>query len=332
MLCYRTAIKLLVSPAGTMLIGCSSLEGIMMMKKAFSCFLFPPLLLALVLLPGLCPCAAGMEEDGGEIYTRFMDTLKAMESFRFDSAYLWKVEDRTVGECTLRYYLQKPDTYRVEVIDTRGEVAGILICDGSHSWTLWPKGTSLFSQYDGTFKNEREIYKKDRAYHGMSVSHQMSLLPQVCMPVFNANAFFGGAESVMEYLDRIQYLGEESVEGEPCHKLRVSMMEGQRVRTIWLSKKDHLPRKFFGELIVADPQTTEEVWTDLRVGPAFDEKLFQWAPPKGYEERRLPSLEERLLQVGDEAMPFKLKDSKGGILDTSDYDGLITWLMIWRIG
>jgi outer membrane lipoprotein-sorting protein len=304
----------------------------MLKKNPVILFLSPAFLLFTVLLSGTCALAASVDEDGGEIYTRFTDALEEMDSFQFDSVYLWKVEDRTVGECTLRYYLQRPDTYRVEVIDTEGEIAGILICDGSHSWSLWPKGTSLFSQYDESYVNEVEIYKKDRAYPGMSVSHQLSLLPQVCMPVFNANAFYGGGESVMEYLDDIEYLGEEEIEGEACHKLRVSMMEGQRVRTIWLSKIDNLPRKYFGELIVADPQTTREVWTNILVNPELDDALFEFAPPDNYEERRLPTLEERLLQVGDEAMPFKLQDSKGGILDTADYEGKIIWLMIWRIG
>jgi outer membrane lipoprotein-sorting protein len=255
-----------------------------------------------------------------------------MDSFGFESDYLWKVEDKTLGECTLRYYLKRPGKYRVEVIDKKGVSAGLLICDNRYSWTLWPQGTTLFSQYNGTYVNETRIYKKDPAYRGMSISHQLNLLPHVCMPVFNANAFFGGEESVMEYLDEIEYLGEEILEGEPCHILKVSMMEGQRIRTLWLSKRDSLPRKFFGELIVAKPQTTLEVWSCIETNPELDEGLFQWTPPEGYEERRIPSLEEVLLRVGDEAMPFRLKDSAGDFLDTADYEGKIIWLMFWRIG
>jgi outer membrane lipoprotein-sorting protein len=255
-----------------------------------------------------------------------------MESFRYDSAFLWRSEGETLGDCTLRYYLRRPDVYRVEVIDRAGDLAGILICDGSYSWTLWPQGTSLFSQYTGSYGNETRIYKKDRAYRGGSISHQLSLLPEVCMPVFNANAFFGGRDSVMEYLDEIEYLGEEVVESEPCHVLKVSMMKGQRVRTIWISKADHLPRKFFGELIVAKPQTTQEIWSGIEVDPDLDDGLFGWTPPADYEERRLPTLEERLLQVGDHAPDFALKDSEGRTLAKADYHGKIIWLMFWRIG
>jgi hypothetical protein len=152
------------------------------------------------------------------------------------------------------------------------------------------------------------------------------------MPVFNANVFFGGGESVMEYLDDIEYLGEESIGNEPCYKIKVSMMNGQRVRTYWISKRDRLPRKLFSELVVANPQTTEEVWENMELNPVIDDELFAWSPPDGWEERRLPSLEERLLQVGDTAADFTLNDAEGKPLALSEYHGKIIWLMFWRIG
>jgi hypothetical protein len=152
------------------------------------------------------------------------------------------------------------------------------------------------------------------------------------MPVFNANVFFGGGESVMEYLDAVELLGEEDVGGEPCHVLKVSMMEGQRVRTIWLSQNDHLPRKLLGELVVANPQTSEETWTNLAVDTELADGLFRWTPPEGYKERRLPTVEERILQVGDSAADFTLDDAEGKRLSLAEYEDKIIWLMFWRIG
>jgi len=255
-----------------------------------------------------------------------------MQTLTLDSKYLWTAGGETIGDCTIRYFLKKPDLYRVEIIDGQGELAGLLVCDSEYCWKTWPKGTTFFSQYSDTIKNETEIYTRDHAYKGMAVNHQLNLLPEVCMPVFNANAFFGGEESVMAYLDEIELLGEEEIEGEACHKLKVSMMDGQRVRTIWLSKKDHLPRKLFGELVVANPQTTAEVWSRIAIDPELGKELFAWTPPEGFEERHMPTVEDMILQVGDTAADFTLDDAEGKPLALADFDGKIIWLMFWRIG
>lgn len=300
------------------------------MKKQFYLILIP--LLLSVAIPG--PARPGDEQEttGAEIYQRFIDALDGMKSLSLDSKYLWTAGGETIGDCTIKYYLEKPDLYRVEIIDRNGKLAGILVCDGTFSWKRWPLGTSFFSQYTGTIQNETKIYTKDPAYKGMSINHQLNILPEVCMPVFNANAFFGGQESVMAYLDDIELLGEEEIEGEPCHKLKVSMMEGQRVRTIWLSKNDHLPRKLFSDLLVANPQTTTEVWSGIAVDTELEDELFAWKPPDDYEERRIPTVEEMILQVGDVAADFTLDDAEGKPLALADFDGKIIWLMFWRIG
>lgn len=297
---------------------------------------FPfPLLCILSLLFLFIPPSAVKGDDGkpsgAEIYGRFMDTLESMDSLKLESTLLWKSGERTLSDGeVIRYYLKKPDTYRCEVIQPNGDLTGLLVCDGDYCWSTWPKGTTLFTQHKGIYKNEIEVYMKEAAYRGKSVFHQLSLLG--ALPVFNANAFFGGKESLDPYLDGIEYLGEEKCEGEPCHKVKVSYMKGQRVRTVWISKKDHIPRKWLGELLLANSQSTREIWTGIEQNPGLDDTLFQWIPPEGYEARKLPSLEERLLQVGDEAAPFRLKDGAGKILDTKDYKGKIIWLMFWRIG
>jgi len=272
------------------------------------------------------------ELTGAEIYQRFTSALDKMKTFSLDSKYLWTAGGETIGDCTIRYLLKKPDLYRVENVDQQSRLAGILVCDGEFCWKRWPLGTTFFSQYTGTIEKEVKIYTKDRAMQGMSISHQLNTLPEVCMPVFNANAFFGGTESVMEYLDEIELIGEEEIEGEPCHTLEVSMMEGQRVRTIWLSKKDFLPRKLFSDLIVANPQTTTEVWSKISVDPELDDALFAWTPPDDYEERRTPTVEEMILQVGDEAADFTLDDADGKPLALAEFKDKIIWLMFWRIG
>lgn len=294
-----------------------------------------PLFFLFILLVVPAAAAQGAQDQenrGADLYRAFFDALEEMETFSFESRYLWKTEHGVIGDCTLRYFLEKPDRYRVEVIDAQGELAGLLVCDGSFCWKTWPQGTTLFTQYEGASRKETEIYMKERAFRGKSISHQLSLLPQVCMPVFNANVFFGGSESVMEYLDDVTCHGEEDVDGEPCHVLKVSMMEGQRLRTLWLSKKDNLPRRWLGELVLASPQSTTEVWSGLKVDPDIDETLFSWTPPAGYAERRLPTVEEMILQVGEKAADFELTDDKGKPISLAEYNDKIIWLMFWRIG
>ncbi len=287
-----------------------------------------------ILVTAPLPALDGQDEEnrGGDLYKAFIGALEKMETFSFESRYLWETGSGVLGKCTLRYFLEKPDLYRVEVIDTGGELAGLLVCDGRFCFRTWPRGTTIFTQQEGSNRLENDVYLKDRAYRGMSISHQLSILPQVCMPVFNANAFFGGRESVLEYLDDIEYCGEEEIDGEACHRLRVSMMEGQRVRTVWLSKKDNLPRKWLGELRLANSQSTTEVWSALEVDRALDEELFSWTPPSGFRERRLATVEERILQAGDRAADFDLIDSDGKPISLAEYDDKIIWLMFWRIG
>ena len=109
-------------------------------------------------------------------------------------------------------------------------------------------------------------------------------------------------------------------------------MEGQRVWTLWISKQDLLPRKLHELIALAKSYDKWEAWTNLRVDPELEDSLFEWSPPEGYVEKRVPTVYERILQVGDEAKDFTLMDSEGEPLALSDYKGKIIWLMFWRIG
>jgi len=156
------------------------------------------MLLAVIVLtllaapPPLAFCAEGDEQEptGAALYKKFTAALDEMRSLSLESRYLWTSEGKTIGDATIRYFLKKPDLYRVEIVDRHGKLAGILVCDSKFCWKRWPLGTIFFSQYRGEFENEVKIYTMDRAVRGMSISHQFSVLPEVCMPVFNANAFF----------------------------------------------------------------------------------------------------------------------------------------------
>lgn len=266
---------------------------------------------------------------GSELFQTFLNKLEEMDSFYFESECHRKLGGKRFRGGTIRCYLQKPNKYRVECLDEGNQLMGLLVCDGTWCWATWPQGTSLFTQ---SYEWETEVYKKDKAYMGKSISHQLSILSPIGMPVFNANNFFGGKETVMEYLDDVQVIGEEKVQGTPCYVLKVEMMLGQRNRTIWLSKEDFIPRKWLEELALANPQSAHETWTNIKVNPELSDGHFVWIPPKGYEERRLPTVEQRILQVGDRAADFSLKGSKGETITLSNYKGKAVWLMFWRIG
>ena len=152
------------------------------------------------------------------------------------------------------------------------------------------------------------------------------------MTVIDPSTFHGYTDSLQPHMDGVMNLGPEVVEGEECDVIEVSFMRRQRSRYLWLSKRDHLPRKLRQVVRVSHDIVAQEIWRRVSINAEMAMGRFAWKPPKGWQEWRPPSHEERLLKPGQQAPDFDLLSTDGSRIKLSDYRGRAVWLYIWRAG
>jgi peroxiredoxin len=134
-------------------------------------------------------------------------------------------------------------------------------------------------------------------------------------------------------MDGIRSLGAERIGDEECDVVEVSIQRGQRCWHLWLSRRDHLPRKLKEVIRLAERNViTDELWSKVSVNAQIPTEKFVWNPPEGWQERHVPGPEERLLRVGQEAPDFDLLAPDGNRIRLSDYRGKVVWLAFWRVG
>jgi peroxiredoxin len=112
----------------------------------------------------------------------------------------------------------------------------------------------------------------------------------------------------------------------------VSFMKHQRSWELWLSKRDHLPRKLRQVVRVSFDIIAEETWSNVTINADISNDRFVWSPPPGWKEWRMPNIEEGLLRPGTPAPDFELAAVDGGRLKLSNFRGQIVWLNRWRCG
>jgi hypothetical protein len=152
------------------------------------------------------------------------------------------------------------------------------------------------------------------------------------MPIIDPSTFFGYTDSLQTYLDGVKGLGIEKVAGEDCDKIEVSIMKHQRSWYLWLSKRDHLPRKLKQIVRVSYDIVMNEEWSSVSTNADMADTMFAWEPPKGWTQWRLPPLDASLLKPGTQAPDFDLASTDGKRIKLSDYRGKIVWFYVWRAG
>lgn len=278
------------------------------------------------------------DPHGVYLYGQMCGVLKGAKSLSFDceqSMFTIKKGKEAYRRTTpYKAWLKKPNFARLEVGGEESGYQGHLVGDGDYFWTYWPKGTYFFSAAYGGERGEKEykVYMKKRTPVGRhSLGHEIGYIG-ASMSVIDLSAFHGYLDSLTPYLDEIHYKKSETVDGEECDVIHLSFMKGQRERTLWISKHDHLPRKLLSVVHVSYDILCEEKWTNVKLNTDLDPKLFQWTPGEDWEERQMPNPEDALLKKGDIAADFSLRDARGGKITLSDYKGKPVWLMFWRVG
>ena len=167
------------------------------------------------------------------------------------------------------------------------------------SWSYWPNGTRFFTSAYSPAQGEMEfkVYMKKPSPPGRhSLAHEICYIGTGGMCILELSAFHGYIESMTPFLEKIELDGEDTIGDETCDIIHLSFMKGQRERFLWVSRKSHLPIKLKSGVHVAFDIFAEEEWTGIRLNEEIDPALFQWTPPEGWEERRMPSPDDALLK------------------------------------
>jgi len=270
------------------------------------------------------------------LYDGMMKAMRDADTLAYRSAYRWEARGKELGRCIYEIRMKKPNHFRLETERADGKKGGILIGDGDTMWIHWPNGRPFFSSEDPDTRNEprdNQYMKKRTPVGRHSIGHQTGLLGAgMSMAILDPSTFHGYTDSLQKYLDGVENRGTAEVGGEMCDVILVSFMKGQRTWRIWISRKDHLPRKLRQEVHVSYDIISEEVWSKVVVNGTVPDDIFVWKPPAGWKEWRVPRPSERLLKPGVEAPDFTLTLRDGGKVTLSDFRGKVVWLNIWRVG
>jgi len=273
-------------------------------------------------------------------FDQMIETLRSADSLSYDCRHTWKIDEQLITDVNYHVWLKKPNYFRVEVKTVpEGETCFVLIGDGENSWMYWPLGRprwSLVPESDEEYANSRfNSYRKQSAPAGdYSIGHSLEFASENCMaiPAVNPSLFHVRESPLWEFLDGVRALETTKVGAEKCEVIEVSMFDGQRTSTLWLSQSDNLPRKTKQIVRVRRESVLVEEWSSVALNEEIPNSKFEWDPPSDWTEWVRPDSEARLLKPGTEAPPFELVSAEGGTIKLSDYDGEVLWIYFWRVG
>jgi hypothetical protein len=275
------------------------------------------------------------------LYTAMVEAMRKAETLSWVADYRWEARGRQLGHATYRIWLKKPNYARVEAMPAgQTQPSGILVGDGDYFWIYWPKEKPRYGwEGKGKYAEEYEkyhskFYMRERTPRGRhSIGHDAGKLGAgISMTILDPSTFHGYTDSLQSYIDGIRSTGEETIGGESCDAIEVSIMKHQRSWYLWLSRKDHLPRKLRQVVRVSYDIIAEEVWSEVAVGADISNASFAWKPGADWKEWRMPDISEGLLKPGTIAPDFELTSVDGSRIKLSGFRGQVVWLNKWRCG
>jgi peroxiredoxin/outer membrane lipoprotein-sorting protein len=270
-------------------------------------------------------------------YDQMIDAMCQAQTLSYTSTYTSEVAGKFKRECTYQVWLKKPNYFRMETKAISGELGGVLIGDGGALWIHWPNGRPRWSNVEESAADEKtrlsSYMTKPTPQGKHSILHEALFLGGgMVFPILDASNFHGHVDSLKPYLTAVRGLETETIAGESCDKIEVSVADNQRRWELWLSQRDHLPRKLKEVVHVDEDHFTSEQWSSVVVNGEISESLFAWKPPSGWTEWKLPDPRDKLLQAGTRAPDFELASVNGSRIQLSAYRGRPVWLTFWRVG
>lgn len=285
--------------------------------------------------------AAAFRDDPAthQLYREMVQAMRKVKTLSWTSEHMLQDQGRSYTSATCRVWLKKPNYARVEVTRTGKQApGGILVGDGDYFWLYWPEGKFRCGwERSGKYAEEYEKYQKKFFMKQRTPVGRHSLWHEVpylgATMILEPSTFHGYTDSLQAYIDGVRSLGTNTVGGELCDGIEVSIMKHQRSWELWLARKDHLPRKLKQVLRVLDKDPVwEESWSEVAVDAEMSNDRFAWSPPKDWKEWKMPDKKESLLKPGTPAPDFELTALNGSKLKLSSFRGQIVWLNKWRCG
>ncbi len=307
------------------------------------------LLIAGCALSILTSCPAALKSDKSfsdeptahALYSNMIAAMRQADTLSWVSDYRWEAGGKTLGHAIYKIWLKKPNYFRMEAMPAgKTGPSGILIGDGETSWVYWPNGKPRYGWEDkGTFAEDYHKYrnkfymKKPAPLARHSISHEAGWLGAgMAMTILDPSMFHGYTDSLQPYLDGVHSQEPETIGNEACDVIEVSFMKHQRSWYLWLSRKDHLPRKLKQIVRVNQDIIASETWSDIAIDGETPNERFAWSAPADWKQWRVPDIEEGLLKAGTIAPDFELASATAGTLKLSSFRGKIVWLNKWRCG
>jgi len=283
--------------------------------------------------------AAGFPDDAAThaLYEQMLAALRSAESLTFTSHYQSEAAGTFEKACTYRVWLKKPNYFRMETQATLGEVSGVLIGDGNALWIYWPGGRPRWQSVPESEADEKTRFTSymtkpaPQAKH--SIWHEAIFLGGgMVFPIVDASTFHGHVDTLAPYVDGVRRLGAETIAGEECDQIEVSLAGGQRRWFLSLAQRDHLPRRLKEIVRVSTDHVTQEGWSSVIINGEIPDSLFAWTPPAGWTRFQLRPAEDHLLKPGTPAPDFNLASVSGERIKLADFRGKVVLLSFWRVG
>jgi hypothetical protein len=266
------------------------------------------------------------------LYDQMMAAMRNAGSLSYQCSY------SSPGQKAEHYliWLEKPNCFRVEAINARGARTGTLVGDGDHLWIYWPGDCPLIDPEDTNIPRElwSSFYKTRATGVGRhSIAHDVLDLGRTThMPFIDPSTFHGYTDGLQPYLDGVAGRGTDRIGHEECDVIEVCFMKAQRTWYLWLSQRDHLPRRAKQIIRGMHDLVGVEEWQDVTIDAEIPRERFVWSPPEGWRVWVPPDPEAKLLRAGQMAPDFTLRAIEGGTIKLSDYRDEIVWLYVWRSG
>ena len=239
-------------------------------------------------------------------------------------------------------WMKKGNLARVEMRDIFYPDDGSdLIYDGKNLWAYFVGKNATVCLDKNTILGEvKDVYMTKDISGGASLSHDIANFGScVSMPVLYLSKFFGYGSALEDGNMTVGYLGEDTLNGEKMHHIKVILLGGQRIADYWISPVDNLPRRMEEKLVMnaSNSSLRRELWSHVAVNEDLPDSLFTWNPPENWKKYTHPthevmedSLNKMKQNLCNTFTDLALLD--GGTFNLRDYKGQFVLLVFWRLG